>query len=92
MSENSEQKSREWIKEAEAALERTGEALRKAWSETKDTRMATLEAARNAATRLGEAIDQGIGVAKETWSSARPAGEDDSADDPAGGEGASEEE
>lgn len=65
------QSARKWIDEAEEALGRTGEALRTAWSDTKEARMATLEAAREAAARLGKAIDQGIEAARETWDSSQ---------------------
>lgn len=70
MNDDQRQTSRNWIDEAEDALSRTGEALKTAWNETKETRMATLEAAREAAARLGKAIDQGIEAARGTWDSA----------------------
>jgi hypothetical protein len=59
--------TKKWIDEAEEALSRTAEALKAAWEGTREARVSTLEAARDAANRLGEAIDQGIVVAKETW-------------------------
>lgn len=59
--------TRRWFDEAEEALNRTGEALRAAWEETREARMSTLEAAREAANRLGSAIDQGIEAAKQAW-------------------------
>jgi len=68
MSEESDRQKNEWMDDAESALERIGESLRQAWSETRDARLATLEAAKEAASRLGDAIDQGISVVKETWS------------------------
>jgi hypothetical protein len=58
---------RRWLDEAEDALKRAGDALKAAWDQTRDSRMAALETAKEAANRLGEAIDQGIEVAKETW-------------------------
>jgi hypothetical protein len=67
MSDDQRKDARRWIDEAEEALNRTGEALRSAWSKTKEERMATLEAAREAAARLGKAIDHGIEAARETW-------------------------
>ena len=70
MSEDQGQEAKKWIDEAEEALSRTGEALRTAWSESKEARMATLEAAREAAALLGKAIDKGIDAARETWDSA----------------------
>jgi hypothetical protein len=56
-----------WLDEAEDAWRRAGDALKAAWDQTRDSRMAALETAKEAANRLGEAIDQGIEVAKETW-------------------------
>lgn len=60
---------RKWMDEAEEALDRTGEALRAAWQGSREARMSALEAAKQAANRLGEAIDRGVSVAKETWGS-----------------------
>lgn len=68
MTEGSEQRKSEWMDEAESALERIGDSLRQAWTETREARISTLEAAREAASRLGDAIDQGINVMKDTWS------------------------
>ena len=56
-----------WLDEAEDAWKRAGDALKAAWDQTRESRMAALETAKEAASRLGEAIDQGIAVAKETW-------------------------
>lgn len=63
--------TKKWIDEAEEALNRTAEALKTAWEGTREARMSTLDAAKDAANRLGEAIDQGIVVAKETWDPSR---------------------
>ncbi|HEU4320578.1 MAG TPA: hypothetical protein VFS66_10905 [Acidimicrobiia bacterium] len=57
-----------WVDEAEAALNRTTEALRAAWEGTKGSRMKTLEAAKEAAAQLGKAIDEGLVAARDTWS------------------------
>lgn len=73
MTEEQGKSERKWTDEAEEALERTGEALRAAWEGSRDARMSALEAAKEAAKRLGEAIDGGIAVAKETWGSTREA-------------------
>lgn len=67
----SEQESRRWIDEAEEALDRTTVALRAAWDESREARMSALEAAKEAASRLGKAIDRGMEAAKEAW---EPAG------------------
>jgi hypothetical protein len=61
-----------WIDEAEEALNRTAEALKAAWAGTREARMSTLEAARAAVDSLGDAIDQGIVLAKQTWDPSRP--------------------
>lgn len=58
---------REWLQEADAALDRTKEALQSAWDATRDTRLSSLESAKRAATELGEVIDRGVAVAKERW-------------------------
>lgn len=68
MAEESGQQKSEWMEDAESALERIGESLRQAWTETREARVATLEAAREAASRLGDAIDQGINVVRDSWS------------------------
>lgn len=63
--------SRKWVEDAEEALNRTGDALRAAWEGSREGRMSALEAAREAANRLAEAIDRGAAVARETWESGR---------------------
>lgn len=85
MSEESDRQKNDWMDDAESALERIGESLRQAWTETRDVRLATLEAAKEAASRLGDAIDQGISVVKETWSG-RPADGGDAVADEVGQE------
>jgi len=77
MTEDRDQTKR-WIDEAEEALNRTAEALRAAWEETKEARTSTLEAAREAVNRLAAAIDQGIEAAKQSWDPTR--GTDDVTD------------
>lgn len=67
MTGDRDQSNKRWIEEAEDALNRTTEALRAAWDESREARMSTLEAAREAANRLGTAIDQGIEAAKQSW-------------------------
>ena len=57
-----------WVSEAETALNRTAEALRAAWDGSRDSRMKTLEAAKEAAAQLGKAIDEGLDVARDAWS------------------------
>jgi len=67
MTDKQEPGARRWMEDAEDALTRTTEALRAAWEGTRETRMSTLEAAREAAAQLGKAIDQGLDVARESW-------------------------
>ena len=55
---------REWLRDAEGALERTTEALNAAWDATRDTRLSSLESAKRVAIELGEVIDRGVAVAK----------------------------
>ena len=61
------QMGREWVDEAEKALERTSDALKAAWDSSRESRLAALEAARKAAGQLGEAIDRGVAGAKDRW-------------------------
>lgn len=71
MTDDQGDRAKAWAAEAEDALNRTTESLKAAWEGTREARMSTLEAAKEAANRLGEAIDQGIAVAKETWDPSR---------------------
>lgn len=57
----------DWVGEAEQALERATEAIRSAWNQTRDSRMAALVSAREAVEQLGEAIDRGVVAARTTW-------------------------
>lgn len=68
MTENQDSRGK-WIEEAERALDRASDALRVAWEDTRDVRMSTLEAAKQAATQLGKAIDEGIEAARGSWRS-----------------------
>lgn len=85
MTENQDPGAKRWIDEAEEALSRTGDAIRAAWESTREARMSTLEAAKEAASRLAKTIDQGIEAARETWEPSRD-------DDPAPGGDSSDEE
>lgn len=67
MTEESDSTRKDWKDEAEEALERAGESLRAAWEASRETRLSALEAARQAARQLGEAIDRGVGAARERW-------------------------
>lgn len=71
MTNENEQSTQRWIDDVEKALNRTTEAVKTAWQGTRESRMSALETAKEAANRLGDAIDQGIELAKESWD--RPA-------------------
>ena len=66
-----------WVDDAQAALDRTVEAIKSAWSATRESRMGALESAKHAAEDLGKVIDQGVAAARERWS-----GTGDDPDDP----------
>jgi hypothetical protein len=67
MTQENDSARKDWKDEAEETLERAGESLRAAWDASRETRMSALEAARQAARQLAEAIDRGVGAAKERW-------------------------
>ena len=69
--ETPEPDGREWLQDAEGALDRTTKALHAAWDATRDTRLSSLESAKRAAKELGEVIDRGVAVAKERWETSR---------------------
>lgn len=84
MTEPKDQSGRKWLDDAEAALDKAAESLRVAWEESRDARMSALEAARDAAGKLGDAIDQGIDAAKAAWrpsTEQSPSGEADAGPD-----------
>ena len=59
--------TRKWIDEAEDALNKVGQALKAAWEESHEARRATLQSAKEATSRLGDAIDQGMAAARKQW-------------------------
>lgn len=65
-SEQPESRQR-WLEDVQAALDRTGDAIRTAWESTRESRMSALESAKQAAQDLGDAIDKGLAAAKERW-------------------------
>ena len=86
MTDEQPRNTKKWIDDAEEALNKATEALRAAWDGTREARMSTLEAAKDAVGQLGKAIDQGIEVARETWDPSRattPAGDEPPAGEPA---------
>lgn len=68
-----------WLEDIQAALERTGDAIRTAWDATRESRATALESAKQAAQELGVAIDKGIGAARERWAADKQGGEEHSA-------------
>lgn len=67
MTDNEPQSGQRWVDDVEKALNRTSDALKAAWEGTHESRMSALERAKEAANRLGDAIDQGIELAKKSW-------------------------
>ena len=61
------EEKRDWKAEAEEALQKTGDALSSAWDATREGRMKALEKAKDAVKQLGDAIDEGVTVAKKRF-------------------------
>lgn len=61
---------KEWMDDAQDALQRAGDALRAAWDASKPARMSALDAARQAARQLDDALDRGMSAARERWDKA----------------------
>jgi len=82
MTENSQDRAEEssdrsrWVDEVQEAFDRTGEAIRTAWAATRESRTSALEAAKQAASELSDAIDQGIAAARERWAASESPGGD----------------
>lgn len=66
-----------WVESTEEALARVREALRAAWDASEEGRVKALEAARSAASQLGEAIDRGTTAARSRFA----AGSEDATDE-----------
>ncbi len=56
-----------WVDDAQAALDRTVEAIKSAWNSTRESRMEALDSAKQAAEDLGKVIDVGVAAARERW-------------------------
>jgi hypothetical protein len=67
MTQDQRSTTQTWIDEAEVALSRAAEAIQAAWHGTREARVATLESARDATSKLGDAIDMAIAAAREAW-------------------------
>ena len=61
------EEKRDWKAEAEEAFQKTGDALSSAWDATREGRMKALENAKQAVKQLGDAIDEGVTVAKQRF-------------------------
>lgn len=61
------EEKKDWKADAEEALQKTGDSLSAAWDATREGRMSALEATKEAARQLGEAIDKGVTAAKDRW-------------------------
>ncbi len=78
--------TRRWLDDAEDALNKIGLALKAAWEESHEARTATLESAREATSRLGDAIDQGMAAARKQWEPSQDGASSDQGDGPSGEE------
>ena len=56
-----------WVDDAQAALDRTVEAIKSAWNSTRESRMEAMDSAKQAAEDLGKVIDLGVAAARERW-------------------------
>lgn len=70
-SSGTDETRREWLEEAEAALDKARDAIRAAWDESREPRSAALESAKQAAKQLADAVDRGFDVARERWGEGR---------------------
>ena len=66
---------RDWKAEAEEAFQKTGDALSSAWDATREGRMNALQKAKEAVQQLGDAIDEGVSVAKARFAREEAAAE-----------------
>ncbi len=57
-----------WVDDAQAALDRTVEAIKVAWDSTRESRMSALDSAKQAAEDLAKVVDQGVTAARDHWS------------------------
>lgn len=86
MTDEKDTATRKWIDDAEDALNKIGQALKAAWEETHEARTETLQSAKEATSRLGDAIDQGMAAARKQWEPAEDEASSDQADSPSGEE------
>ena len=86
MTDEKDTAARKWIDDAEDALNKIGQALKAAWEESHEARTATLQSAKEATSRLGDAIDQGMAAARKQWEPSEGMTSSDQAESPAGEE------
>lgn len=86
MTDEKDTAARKWIDDAEDALNKIGQALKAAWEESHEARTATLQSAKEATSRLGDAIDQGMAAARKQWEPLEGGPSSDQAESPAGEE------
>lgn len=86
MTDEKDTATRKWIDDAEDALNKIGQALKAAWEESHEARTATLQSAKEATSRLGDAIDQGMAAARKQWEPSEDEAPPDQADSPSGEE------
>lgn len=67
MTDEKDTATRKWADDAEEALNKVGQALKAAWEGSHEARTATLQSAKEATSRLGDAIDQGMAAARKQW-------------------------
>lgn len=67
MTDEKDTATRKWADDAEEALNKIGQALKAAWEGSHEARTATLQSAKEATSRLGDAIDQGMAAARKQW-------------------------
>ncbi|MGA7272385.1 MAG: hypothetical protein WB239_15035 [Acidimicrobiia bacterium] len=72
--ENGEQARKDWMNDAQDALQRAGDAIRAAWDASKPARASALDAARQAARELDDALERGMAAARERWDKSQTAG------------------
>lgn len=82
MTDEKDTATRKWADDAEEALNKVGQALKAAWEGSQEARTATLQSAKEATSRLGDAIDQGMAAARKQWEPSEDKPSSDQADSP----------
>ncbi len=82
MTDEKDTATRKWADDAEEALNKVGQALKAAWEGSHEARTATLQSAKEATSRLGDAIDQGMAAARKQWEPSEDGSPSDRDDSP----------